>query len=120
MAKGAKPTTGGGGNNSYQRLPIVFRMGGARYASDEEKQQRRETITRFMNEAKVWNVYRLGGGIGSEGDTPEIEIVPYNSSPNKMGIKSGNYRPVAMSRANVERYIANGATLVRKSRKRAR
>lgn len=60
----------------------------------------------------------LGGGFGSETDNPEIEIVPYNRSPNKLGIKSGKRQPVAMSRANVESFIFNGATLVRKGKKR--
>lgn len=44
---------------SYPRLPLAFRIGGSKYATAEEKQQRRETITRFMNEAKAGNVYRF-------------------------------------------------------------
>ena len=98
----------------YSSIPLVFSLLGTRHATDEEKRQRRETVTRFMNEAKAGDVYKTGAGFGALGGT--FEVVPYNRSPNKLGIKAGNFRPVAMSRANVEKYLVNGATLMKKKR----
>lgn len=103
---------------SYQSFSWGFRLGGSRQESDEEKKQRRETVTRFMQNAKAWQTYQTGGGIGSGGVT--FEVVPYNRSPNKLGLAYEGRRPVAMSRANVEKYIAGGATLVRKSGRRTK
>lgn len=97
----------------YESLPVVFRLGGSQYASPEEKKQRRETLNRFMKEAKEGDVYSVGGGVGSAGGS-QFEVVHYNRSPNKLGLKwkNGRGQAVAMSRENVEKFISNGATLV--------
>ena len=99
---------------SYPAFPVGARIFGGRGATPEEKKQTREIVSRFMQEAKAGNVYSLGAGIMS-GSGETFEIVHYNRSPNKLGIRSGG-RAVAMSRENVARYIMNGATLVNKKR----
>lgn len=100
----------------YPKIPLSTRMFNGKHATKEEKAQKRNTVSRFMNEAKAGDVYRTGVGIGSRGD--QFEIVSYNRSPNKLGIRSGG-RTVALSRGNVESYIGNGARLVfRPSQKR--
>lgn len=94
---------------SYERIPYSVQMG---QGTKEEKKKKTETITRFMNEAKVGNVYSTGSSVGSSGGS-KFEIVHYNRSPNKMGIRSvGTGRAVAMSRENVFSWIKNGAILV--------
>lgn len=107
MAKGAR---GGrrAGRGKYEALPLSTRLFGGRNASMEDRKKKREIVTRFINEAEAGNSYKTGVGIGSAAES--FEVVSYSRSPNKLGIRSGN-RTVAMSRANVERYIANGATL---------
>lgn len=49
------------------------------------------------------------------GSASTFEVVSFNRSPNKLGIKTGR-GTVAMSRTNVEKWLSTGATLV--SRKR--
>ena len=101
---------------SYSSFSWGFRLGGSSRESNEEKKQRRETVTRFMQNAKAGQTYQTGGGIGSGGGT--FEVVDYNRSPNKLGLRYEGMRPVAMSRANVEKYIAGGATLMKRGRRR--
>ena len=89
----------------YESIPMSVRYG---YGTADEKKQARETISAFINNAKIGDIYELGG-IGRE----QAEIVSDRKSPNGMGIKSvgSNRRPVQLSRANAEKYIANGAEL---------
>lgn len=93
----------------YPAFPVGARIFGGKGASREDNAQKRAIVTRFMNEAKEGNKYRLGSGIGSGGE--DFEVVHFNRSPNKLGIRSGG-RTIALSRANVAKYIANGATLI--------
>lgn len=112
---GAKGGRGGQGQiAAYPKIPIVFSVGGSKYASAEEKAQRRATITRFISEAADGNVYRTGSGVGSAG--AEFEIVQRRG---KLAIQwvNSNHRAVDMSRANVESFIKNGAVLIRRKRK---
>lgn len=99
---------------SYDSFPVSLRIGGGKLATPEEKKQKTETVTRFMNDVKPGDVYSVGGGIGSSG--AQFEVVPFNRSPNKMGLKwtGSNSRPVALSRANVASFIANGARLMKR------
>lgn len=90
-------------------------MFGGRGASPEDKAKKRSIIKSFMSDAAVGNVYKTGAGIGSPGET--FEIVSYNRSPNKMGIRTENGRRVALSTANLEKYLNNGATLLKKKRR---
>lgn len=113
---GAKVTMSDGGKNkaaevTYDRIPRVFSFGGSKYATAEEKKQRKEIISRFMDEAKEGNVYSVGGGIGSSGGS-KFKVV---RSRGKLALQwdNGGYsKPVEMSRANVEKYISNGAKLI--------
>lgn len=95
---------------SYDRLPLSTLWGNGSMATPAEKKQKRDTVKRFISEAKVGNVYATGTGVGSSGST--FEIVQYNRSPNKMGIKDGSGRPVALSSTNLVGYIKNGAHLI--------
>ena len=103
----------GGGSKfvtvQYPAFPTGARIFGGKGATPEENAKKRAIVTRFMNEAKEGNKYRLGGGVGSGSE--DFEIVHFNRSPNKLGIRSGG-RTIAMSRANVAKYISNGATLL--------
>lgn len=97
---------------SYPAFPVRVRIMGGAGASAEDKAQKRAIVTRFMSEAKEGNVYSLGAGIMSGGGE-QFEIVRFNRSPNKLGIRS-NGRTIALSRSNAAKYIMNGATLIRK------
>ena len=99
-----------GGDDVYEKIPVVFRVGGAKYATAEEKKKRKETIDRFMKNANEGDVYSAGGGFGSGGS--KFKVV---RSRGKMALQwmGGSSRPVEMSRANVEKFIANGAKKVK-------
>lgn len=95
----------------FNELPFSTQWFHGRYATKEEKAERRNTIKSFMDGARVGNVYRTTGG-------GEYEIVSYNRSPNKMGIRSlTSGRSVALSSANVEKYFRKGAKMVRRNKK---
>lgn len=99
---------------SYPAFPVGARIFGGAGASAEDKAQKRAIVTRFLSETKEGNIYSVGAGIMSGGGE-RFEIVHFNRSPNKLGIRSGG-RTVALSRANIAKYIMNGATLVQKKR----
>lgn len=99
---------------SYPALPSRLFMFGGEGATAEDKALKRSVVSRFMAEAKVGNMYRLGGGFGSSGGET-IEIVHHSRSSNKLGIRGRNNRAVAMSRENVAEYIKNGATLIKRA-----
>lgn len=99
---------------SYPAFPVSTRMFGGAHASPDDRAQKRAIVTRFLSEAKEGNVYSIGGGFGSRGGE-QFEIVHFNRSPNKLGIRSGG-RTIALSRENAAKYIMNGVTLVHKSR----
>ena len=101
----------GSGRSSYPAFPVGARIFGGRGASPADRSAKRAIVSRFMSEAKVGNIYSIGGGIGSAGGE-RFSVVSYGRSPNKMGIRSSSGRTVAMTRENVSSYIANGATLV--------
>ena len=65
-----------------------------------------------MKNAKEGDVYTTGGGVGSAGS--KFKVV---RSRGKLGLaweRDGYYlRPVQMSRQNVEKFISNGAKLVK-------
>lgn len=99
--------------STYDSFPVSVRLGHS--ATPEEKKQKRDTVNRFMNEAKAGNVYAAGHGIGSSGS--QFEIVHFNRSPNKLGLRWSNTgRPVALSRSNVEKFISNGARLIKQGK----
>ena len=102
---------------SYESFPVSLRIGGSKYATPEEKQKKTATVTRFMNDAQVGNVYSVGAGIGSTGGA-QFEIVSFNRSPNKMGLRwiGSNSRAVALSRVNAASFIANGAKMVKRGK----
>lgn len=101
------------GETSYGRFPTGFKMGGREHTSPDDVKKIRETVSRFMKNAKEGDVYTTGGGVGSAGGT-KFKVV---RSRGKLGLaweKDGYYlRPVQMSRQNVEKFISNGAKLVR-------
>ena len=102
----------GSGRSSYPAFPIGARLFGGRGASPADRAAKRSIVSRFMSEAKVGNVYSVGGGFGSAGGD-RFSVVRFGRSPNKMGLRwQGTGRTVAMSRENVASYIANGARLV--------
>lgn len=100
-----------GGGAAYERIPIPVLWGSG---TKEEKRQVRETVTRFINEAKVGNVYKVGTGIGSSGG--DFTVVSHRGG---LGIKAvgSNRQPIKLTRSNVMQYIKNGATLIRRGKK---
>ena len=99
---------------AYEKFPVSFRMGGRKYASPEETKQVRETVSRFMKEAKEGDVYEVGGGVGSKGGQ-KFKVTTSRGKPAlAWESEDGYYRqPVEMSRANVEKFISNGAKKVK-------
>lgn len=95
----------------YKSIPMSFRVGGGKYATPEEKKERKEIINSFINEAKEGDVYRSGSGVGSSGG--EFEILK-GKNGLMIGWKNSRYRPVEMSRSNVEKFISSGATLIKR------
>jgi len=96
---------------SFDAYPVTVRLGRS-YATAAERAQASAIRRAFIAQAQAGDQYRTGAGFGSGG--ADFEIVPYHRSPNGLGIRSGRYRPVALTGANVDRYISNGATLVRR------
>lgn len=99
---------------SFNAYPVTVRLGRS-YASATERAQASATRRAFIAQAQAGDQYRTGAGIGSAG--ADFEIVPYHRSPNGLGIRSvnGRGRPVALTGANVDRWIANGATLIHRN-----
>lgn len=99
---------------TYDSFPVSIRLGG-KLATPAEKKQKRDTVKRFMVDAQKGNVYAVGGGIGSTG--AQFEVVHFNRSPNKLGLKWINSgRAVAMTSANVASFIANGARMIKRGK----
>lgn len=96
----------------YERIPLTVMYG---IGTKEEKKAARETVKRFINEAEIGNEYVASGGTGGKSET--FTIVEYNRSPNKMGIKSGNRRPVAFNTTNAKKYLATNVKLVKGTKK---
>ena len=93
-------------NISYPRFSYSVRTG---RGTPEEKKVLSNTISDFMKNAKDGDVYRVGGGIGSRGETFSI-----TGSGSKMKIRSERGRSVLMNRANVKSWIMNGASLIKR------
>ena len=98
---------------SYGSFPPGFRIGGRKYATADEIRQVRETVTRFMKNAKEGDVYSVGGGIGSAGGQ-KFKVLRRRGKLELAWQDSDGYfsRPVQMSRTNVEKFIGNGAKKV--------
>lgn len=99
---------------SYESFPISLRIGGGAGASADDKRERTKIVNSFLADAKPGNIYSTGNGIGSSG--AQFEVVSFNRSPNKMGLRwtGSNRQPVALSRANVASFISNGAKLIKR------
>lgn len=119
MGRGSSGISGSGGSGgaikSYGDFPVSTRIFGGKGASKEDKATKQAIKKDFMADVEVGNVYRVGGGIGSAGGM-EFEIVNYNRSPNKMGLKwsGSNRQAVALSSTNLDGFLMNGATLIKK------
>lgn len=110
---GGRGSSSSGKQLSYPRLPMGTLFKGV--ATKEEQSQKRATVKKFISEAKAGNIYESGSGIGSAGS--KFEIVNFNRSPNKLGIKSlGSSRAVALTSQNVVGYIKNGAKMIGKKK----
>lgn len=97
---------------SFDAYPVTVRLG---RGSAAERAQASSTRRAFIAQAQAGDQYRTGASIGSAG--ADFEIVSYHRSPNGLCIRSvnGRSRPVALTGANVDRWIANGATLIRRN-----
>lgn len=116
MGRGSSALSKGGGtpNLRYERIPLTAVMY-PKSATKEELKQKRETVRAFIDNAKEGDVYASNVGFGSEGSS--FQIVHYSRSSNKLGIKQGDLRPVALSTANAVRFIQNGARLIKRTKK---
>ena len=94
----------------YEALPFSFKKNGL---SKEETKQVRDTIGRFMSNAKEGDVYVVGGGFGSSGGQ-KFEVTTYRGGKPALRWVGSSWNPVLMNRANVEKFIRNGAKLVEK------
>lgn len=93
-------------NISYPRFSYSVRIG---RGSPEEKKQLSNTISDFMKNAKDGDLYRVGGGIGSGGETFSI-----TGSGSRMKIRTERGRSVKMNRENVKSWLLNGAALIKR------
>lgn len=89
----------------YERIPLAAYAFPA-YASAEEKNIKRETVSRFIRDAAAGDVYEIGG-IGGKS---ELRVI---ARRGRLYLDSGR-RTVVMSRANVLCHISNGARLVKR------
>lgn len=116
MGRGSSKIGGGGESGgvikTYDKIPLMAIMLPSS-ASSEDKAKKKAVIKDFMNDAAVGNEYKSGHGVGSVGAS--FEIVSYNRSPNKMGIRQGNWT-VALNNANIVEFIKNGAALVKRGK----
>ena len=106
---------------SFPRYPssVIMRgTGAAGGAPAEDREKARKIRKEFMAQAQIGDVYKVGPSFGSSSGSTEIEIVAHRRSPNGMGIKArgSNARPVAMTNAQVDRWIFSGVTLVRRGK----
>jgi len=120
---GYKPRSGGNGkkpgvksesSSSYESFPSSFKVGGRKYASPDEVKKVKETVTRFMENAKEGDIYSVGGGVGSAGGqrfavSKRGDGKLYIGWVDKDGMR--RRKPVLMNRQNVEEYIKNGAKI---------
>lgn len=93
---------------SYERFPVSVRMGGGDSA---QKKAVSETVSRFMKNAKVGDVYSVGGGVGSKGGV-RFEVTSKGSKGMGLKWQDSNRQALKFDRNNVKSFIANGATLV--------
>ena len=98
---------------AYESFPASFRVGGRKFASPEENKKARDTVSRFMKEAKDGDVYVVGGGIGSAGGQ-KFKVTTRGGKLALAWVSKDGYtrNPVQMSRSNVETFISNGARRV--------
>lgn len=104
---GGRGSSSGLSANTYSRFSYSVRMGGG---NAEERKQASESVSMFMKNAKIGDVYSVGVGFGSQGGQ-KFEVV---SRGSKMALKwQGSTRhAVKFDRNNVRSFISNGATLV--------
>lgn len=83
---------------------------GSKYATPDEKQLANRIISRFLDEARIGNVYESAAGFGGTHGIRFV-IVPLG---HRLGVKNVNslLRPVRLNRKNAIRFIKNGAKLV--------
>ena len=113
----AKKSSSGGEtrqNEEYEPIPYTIRAGGIKYASPDEVKQARETVSRFIKNAKKGDVYVVGGGFGSAGGQ-KFTVTESRGKPALAWIDKDGYarNPVQMSRSNVREFLGNGAKLVK-------
>lgn len=109
---------------SFPRYPssVIMRgTGAAGGAPAEDREKARKIRKEFMAQAQIGDVYQVGPSFGSSGST-EIEIVAHRRSPNGMGIKArgSNARPVAMTNAQVDRWIFSGVKLLQRGQQQSK
>ena len=117
--KGSEKAGGSSGgetrqNEEYESIPYSVRAGGRKYASPDDVKKARETVSRFIKNAQVGDVYQVGGGFGSAGGQKFKVVTSRGKTALAWQDNDGYYgRPVQMSRANVESFIGNGAKFVK-------
>lgn len=101
-------------NEEYESIPFSVRFAGRKHADPADVKKARETVSRFIKNAQVGDVYQVGGGFGSAGGQ-KFKVVTSRGKPALAWQDGDGYykRPVQMSRANVEDFISNGAKLVK-------
>ena len=101
-------------NEEYESIPFSVRFAGRKHADPADVKKARETVSRFIKNAQVGDVYQVGGGFGSTGGQ-KFKVVTSRGKPALAWQDEDGYykRPVQMSRANVEDFISNGAKLVK-------
>lgn len=106
--RGGRGARSGFVRQSYERFPYSVRMGAG---DSTQKKQVSETISRFMKNAKIGDVYEAGNGFGSSGGA-RFQVVQKGASG--MGLKwiNSNRPALKFDRKNVRDFIANGAMLI--------
>lgn len=85
---------------------------GSKYATPDEEQLSKRIVDRFLDEARLGNVYEARAGFcGAHGF--QFAIVSHMGGLGIKGVDS-LLRPVRLNRTNAIRFIKNGAILVKR------
>ena len=96
-------------NLEYKAMPYAITTGYSKYATQAERKEATATVSSFIKNMRVGDVYQAQGAF--DGGTFEISK---QGGKLMIGYVNSRYRPVVASRANIQKYIKNGAKLIKR------
>lgn len=98
-------------NETYDKRPFIF---SSKYATADEKKQWTATVSKFIKNAQVGDVYSTGRDWNGKSSSFTVIM----KGGGKKYLKwNDSYKPVVMDRSNVQKYLANGAKLIKREKK---